>query len=257
MQLSQGGAVLLTGAARRTVRRCRWWSACGASAGRGADARCSRAAGRAPASVRRRRSHAAGDRPEPPAPAAAQRNARHTRPHGVERARLAGWTGDTHPVSCRPGTGSPAPRQRPAEGERRRRPASSWRSAASRPSASSSTRSTRAWPTDPLLRPLYPEEDLGPAADRLTLFLMQYWGGPNTYSASRGHPRLRMRHAPFRVGPAERDAWLRHMREAVDSLDLPEPHHRHAVGVPGARRVLHGQHGLIVIPGWRAGSLIG
>ena len=54
---------------------------------------------------------------------------------------------------------------------------------------------------------------------------MQYWGGPNTYSATRGHPRLRMRHAPFRVGPAERDAWLRHMRAAVDSLNLPEPHH--------------------------------
>jgi hemoglobin len=78
---------------------------------------------------------------------------------------------------------------------------------------------------DPLLRPLYPEQDLGPAADRLTLFLIQYWGGPNTYSASRGHPRLRMRHAPFRVGPAERDAWLLHMRQAVDSLGLPEPHH--------------------------------
>jgi hemoglobin len=78
---------------------------------------------------------------------------------------------------------------------------------------------------DPLLRPLYPEQDLGPAADRLTLFLMQYWGGPNTYSATRGHPRLRMRHAPFRVGPAERDAWLKHMRDAVDSLHLPEPHY--------------------------------
>jgi hemoglobin len=78
--------------------------------------------------------------------------------------------------------------------------------------------------TDPLLRPMYPEEDLGPAADRLTLFLMQYWGGPNTYSAQRGHPRLRMRHAPFRVGPAERDAWLHHMRRAVDSLGLPEEH---------------------------------
>jgi len=74
---------------------------------------------------------------------------------------------------------------------------------------------------DPLLRPIYPEEDLGPAADRLALFLMQYWGGPNTYSAQRGHPRLRMRHAPFRVGPAERDAWLRHMRRAVVGLNLP------------------------------------
>jgi hemoglobin len=77
---------------------------------------------------------------------------------------------------------------------------------------------------DPLLRPMYPEADLGPAAERLTLFLMQYWGGPGTYSAQRGHPRLRMRHAPFRVGPAERDAWLLHMREAVDTLGLPEPH---------------------------------
>jgi len=77
---------------------------------------------------------------------------------------------------------------------------------------------------DPVLRPLYPEADLGPAADRLRLFLMQYWGGPNTYSVQRGHPRLRMRHAPFRVGPRERDAWLHHMRRAVDSLSLPEEH---------------------------------
>ena len=74
---------------------------------------------------------------------------------------------------------------------------------------------------DPLLRPMYPEEDLGPAADRLTLFLIQYWGGPHTYSEQRGHPRLRMRHAPFRIGAAERDAWLHHMRRAVDALDLP------------------------------------
>ena len=74
--------------------------------------------------------------------------------------------------------------------------------------------------TDPVLRPLYPEEDLGPAEDRLRLFLIQYWGGPGTYSEQRGHPRLRMRHAPFRGGPAARDAWLRHMRAAVDGLDL-------------------------------------
>ncbi|MFY1624563.1 globin [Micromonospora sp. WMMD723] len=74
---------------------------------------------------------------------------------------------------------------------------------------------------DPLLRPMYPEDDLGPATERMTLFLMQYWGGPNTYSAQRGHPRLRMRHAPFRIGAAERDAWLHHMRRAVDDLDLP------------------------------------
>lgn len=77
---------------------------------------------------------------------------------------------------------------------------------------------------DPLLRPMYPEEDLGPAEERLALFLMQYWGGPRTYSDERGHPRLRMRHAPFKVDRAAHDAWLRHMRDAVDSLDL-EPEH--------------------------------
>ena len=74
---------------------------------------------------------------------------------------------------------------------------------------------------DPVLRPLYPEEDLAPAQERLTLFLIQYWGGPSDYSEQRGHPRLRMRHAPFVVGPPERDAWLTHMRAAVDALDLP------------------------------------
>lgn len=74
---------------------------------------------------------------------------------------------------------------------------------------------------DPLLRPLYPEDDLGPAAERLRLFLIQYWGGPTTYSEQRGHPRLRMRHAPFRIGAAERDAWLGHMRRALDTLALP------------------------------------
>ncbi|WP_349263783.1 globin [Actinocrinis sp.] len=73
---------------------------------------------------------------------------------------------------------------------------------------------------DPLLRPLYPEEDLGPAEERLTLFLIQYWGGPTTYSDQRGHPRLRMRHAPFRVDALARDRWLHHMREAVDELGL-------------------------------------
>jgi hemoglobin len=75
--------------------------------------------------------------------------------------------------------------------------------------------------TDPLLRPLYPDADLAAAADRLRLFLVQYWGGPNTYQQERGHPRLRMRHAPFKIGPAERDAWLHHMRHAVDMIDLP------------------------------------
>ena len=69
---------------------------------------------------------------------------------------------------------------------------------------------------DPVLRPMYPEEDLGPAAERLQLFLEQYWGGPTTYSQERGHPRLRMRHAPFPVDGAAHDAWLRHMRAALD-----------------------------------------
>lgn len=77
---------------------------------------------------------------------------------------------------------------------------------------------------DELLRPLYPEQDLGPAALRLRMFLEQYWGGPHTYSEQRGHPRLRLRHAPYRVGPAERDAWLRCMRTAVDEADLGEAH---------------------------------
>ncbi|GAB3299045.1 globin [Parasphingorhabdus pacifica] len=77
---------------------------------------------------------------------------------------------------------------------------------------------------DELLRPLYPEEDLGPAEERFRLFLMQYWGGPHTYSDQRGHPRLRMRHAPFKIGPAERDAWLRCMRIAVDEANLQAGH---------------------------------
>lgn len=75
---------------------------------------------------------------------------------------------------------------------------------------------------DPVLRPLYPEEDLGPAEERFRLFLIQYWGGPRTYSEHRGHPRLRMRHAPFRVGARERDHWLAHMRAAMDHIALPE-----------------------------------
>lgn len=75
---------------------------------------------------------------------------------------------------------------------------------------------------DEVLRPLYPEEDLGPAADRLRMFLEQYWGGPTTYSEQRGHPRLRMRHAPYRVDTVARDRWLLHMRTAVDSLNLDD-----------------------------------
>jgi hemoglobin len=74
--------------------------------------------------------------------------------------------------------------------------------------------------TDPVLAPLYPQDDWEGAEIRLRMFLEQYWGGPTTYSQQRGHPRLRMRHAPFAIGPAERDAWLSNMRVAVDSLDL-------------------------------------
>ncbi|HEX8971781.1 MAG TPA: globin [Oryzihumus sp.] len=73
---------------------------------------------------------------------------------------------------------------------------------------------------DPELRALYPEEDLAPAEARLRLFLEQYWGGPTTYSQERGHPRLRMRHHPFKVTPAQRDRWLKHMMAAVDTLQL-------------------------------------
>ena len=78
---------------------------------------------------------------------------------------------------------------------------------------------------DPVLRPLYPETDLGPAEVRLRMFLEQYWGGPRTYSDQRGHPRLRMRHAPFVIGHRERDHWLAAMRVAVDGADL-DPAHR-------------------------------
>ena len=73
---------------------------------------------------------------------------------------------------------------------------------------------------DEPLKALYPEEDLGPAEERLRMFLEQYWGGPTTYSEQRGHPRLRMRHHPFKVTPAQRDRWLHHMMAAVDTLDL-------------------------------------
>ena len=75
--------------------------------------------------------------------------------------------------------------------------------------------------TDPVMRPMYPDEDLGPAADRLRMFLEQYWGGPSTYQELRGHPRLRMRHYEFKINEDARARWLKHMRAAMDSLDLP------------------------------------
>ncbi len=73
---------------------------------------------------------------------------------------------------------------------------------------------------DPILRPIYPEDELADAEVRLRLFLMQYWGGPRTYDEQRGHPRLRMRHAPFPIDARARDTWLKHMRAAVASLEL-------------------------------------
>ncbi len=75
---------------------------------------------------------------------------------------------------------------------------------------------------DPPLRAIYPESDLGPAEERLRMFLEQYWGGPPTYSQRRGHPRLRMRHVPYAVTPEQRDRWLKHMLAAVASLGLDE-----------------------------------
>ena len=78
--------------------------------------------------------------------------------------------------------------------------------------------------SDPVLLPMYPEHDLEGAIQRLTGFLEQYWGGPTTYSDERGHPRLRLRHQPFKINPDASDRWLHHMRIAVDSLDLAPLH---------------------------------
>ena len=73
---------------------------------------------------------------------------------------------------------------------------------------------------DEVLKPMYPEEDLGPAAERLTMFLEQYWGGPTDYSQQRGHPRLRMRHADYVVNSDARDRWLKHFRAGLDAARL-------------------------------------
>jgi hemoglobin len=97
---------------------------------------------------------------------------------------------------------------------------------------------------DEVLRPLYPPDELDDAEVRLRMFLVQYWGGPRTYSDERGHPRLRMRHAPFRIGLAERDAWLRHMRDAVDSLGLSPGAHEQLWGyfVMAAASMVNSDH---------------
>lgn len=77
--------------------------------------------------------------------------------------------------------------------------------------------------TDEVLWPLYPDQsDLDGAKERLALFLIQYWGGPSTYSDQRGHPKLRLRHMPFVIGPRERDRWLAHMAAAVEAVTEDE-----------------------------------
>ena len=76
--------------------------------------------------------------------------------------------------------------------------------------------------TDSILRPMYPDSDLKAAAERLQLFLEQYWGGPTTYQESRGHPRLRIRHAGFHINSAARDAWLNAMRVVLDGIEMDE-----------------------------------
>jgi hemoglobin len=74
--------------------------------------------------------------------------------------------------------------------------------------------------TDPILRPMYPDNDMKGAAERLQWFLSQYWGGPSTYQENRGHPRLRMRHAQFAITTEARDAWLNAMNKAVDGVEI-------------------------------------
>ena len=97
---------------------------------------------------------------------------------------------------------------------------------------------------DPVLRPLYPE-DLAPARERLRLFLEQYWGGPTTYSETRGHPRLRRRHATWEIGERERDAWLGHMLTALAGLDIGEEHRSAIRGhVEHAAHTLVNHHGV-------------
>ena len=117
---------------------------------------------------------------------------------------------------------------------------------------------------DDLLAPLYPDyPDFGPAQRRLSLFLAQYWGGPHTYMDERGHPRLRMRHFPFHIGPLERDRWLLHMTAAVErtcpSLDLP-PADREEIAsallayfVPAAEHLRNDTGLPITSPGYGAG----
>ena len=95
---------------------------------------------------------------------------------------------------------------------------------------------------DLILAPMYPDQDFVAAARRLRMFLEQYWGGPHTYSDERGHPRLRMRHAPFAIGIAQRDAWLACMKPAVDEMKLDAELHQELWGyLEGAANFLMNQ----------------
>ena len=78
--------------------------------------------------------------------------------------------------------------------------------------------------TDPILRPMYPDKDMKGAAERLQKFLEQYWGGPDTYSQERGHPRLRMRHVGFHIDRAAHDAWINAMSKAVEGVEIDAAH---------------------------------
>lgn len=103
---------------------------------------------------------------------------------------------------------------------------------------------------DEVLRPLYPEADLAGARRRLTLFLAQYWGGPQTYSLERGHPRLRARHFPFWIGPAARERWLLHMRRAVEASEAPSDAKARLSGYfTGAAVALQNQDGDMTVAG--------
>lgn len=95
--------------------------------------------------------------------------------------------------------------------------------------------------SDPLLRPMYPEEELGPAEERLATFIEQYWGGPTTYSDTRGHPRLRMRHAPYPVSPGGAQRWLELFRVALDEAELT-PEQDAQLGLSHPRGPVHDQH---------------
>ena len=111
--------------------------------------------------------------------------------------------------------------------------------------------------TDPTLRALYPEEDLEPARIRLQLFLEQYFGGPLTCLELRGHPRLRMRHAPYAVTPDMRDRWLRHMLGSLDRLALPAEHDDDAAALPHLGSLRPGQllRGAVATPWWQEAVL--